>query len=440
MFPGAPRVGAAGGNRQITAVTTLLKSMDNQNDNGSKNNPAGGTHCNRRSFLTKSLTGLALLGMPGISRDIFSAPEPGKGKIITRQLGKTPLRFPIVSNGGTRHPAILRASYEAGMRYFVSAYRYEGGLNEKRLGDAVQDLGIRKNIHMCTLIPTGRSYQGKWTENVKEEFLKKFEISMKRLRIDYLDVLFLYNVRAPEELEKPGLLDALTLLKKKGRIGYAGFTTHTNHVKLLNKAMELDFYDAATVSLNYTMSDNKEVLKAMEKAAAKGLGLIAMKTQCGSTWGVDGYRKPKDEPKNQTAMLKWVLHHDFITTAIPSFQTFEHMEEDFSVAHGLQYTKEEKRFLDDENVRHKIAFCRQCRQCAASCPKGVDVPALMRIHMYAYGYGDMDMVNLAKEENDGNRHMYKCRSCKQCKALCANSVPVAQNISSLKMLNGGENV
>ncbi len=414
--------------------------MDNQYDKGYKNNRPGANRCSRRSFLSKSITGLALLGLPGIARGTLPAPVPGKGKIITRQLGKTPLRFPIVSNGGTRRPAIIRASYEAGMRYFVSAHRYEGGLNEKRLGDTVHNLGIRKNIHMCTLIPTGRSYQGQWAEKVKEEFLKKFEISMKRLRTDYLDVLFLYNVRTPGELENPGLLEALTQLKKQGRIGYTGFTTHTNHVELLNKAMELDFYDAATVSFNYTMTDNKETIKAMKKAAGKGLGLIAMKTQCGSAWGVDGYRKPKDEPKNQTAMLKWVLRHDFITTAIPSFQTFDHMEEDFSVAHGLEYTKAEKRFLDDENVRDQIAFCRQCRQCVPTCPKGVDVPALMRIHMYAYGYGDMDRVYLAKEENEGNRHLYKCRACSQCKAVCAHSVRVAENVSSLKLLNGGEHV
>jgi len=422
--------------------------MDNPNDNESenrcKNNHPGiqpGTNrYNRRSFLSKSFTGLALLGLPGVSAGIRAEPMQRTGKIITRQLGKTPLRFPIVSNGGTRHPAIIRASYEAGMRYFVSAHNYEGGLNEKRLGDTVHDLGIRKNIHMCTLIPTGRSYQGKWTENVKEQFLQKFELSMKRLRIDYLDILFLYNIRTPEELEKTELLEALTQLKKQSRIGYTGFTTHTNHVELLNKAMELDCFDAATVSFNYTMADNKETLKAMEKAASKGLGLIAMKTQCGSIWGIDGYRKPKDQPKNQTTMLKWVLHHNFITTAIPSFQTFEHMEEDFSVAQGLEYTKEEQRFLDDENVREQIAFCRQCRQCVPTCPKGVDVPALMRIHMYAYGYGDMDMVHLAKEENQGNRHLFKCRACSQCKAVCTHSVPVAENISSLKLLNGGEHV
>jgi predicted aldo/keto reductase-like oxidoreductase len=418
--------------------------MNNLFDNGCKNNrpgiQPGATRYNRRSFLSKSFTGLTVLGLTGITPGILSASLQETGKIITRQLGKTPLRFPIVSNGGTRHPAIIRASYEAGMRYFVSAHRYEGGLNEKRLGDTVHDLGIRKNIHMCTLIPTGRSYQGKWTENVKEEFLQKFEISMKRLRTNYLDILFLYNVRTPGELEKTELLEALTLLKKQGRIGNTGFTTHTNHVELLNKAMELDFYDAITVSFNYTMADNKETLKALEKAAGKGLGLIAMKTQCGSIWGVDGYRKPKDEPKNQTAMLKWVLRHDFITTAIPSFQTFEHMEEDFSVAHGLEYTKEEKRFLDDENIRDQIAFCRQCRQCVPTCPKGVDVPALMRIHMYAYGYGDMDMVHLAIEENEGNRHLYKCRACSQCQAVCAHSVPVEKNIFSLKLLSGGEHV
>jgi predicted aldo/keto reductase-like oxidoreductase len=370
----------------------------------------------------------------------LSSKNPGNRKIIYRQLGTTGIRIPIVSNGGSRHPAIIKASYDIGMRHFMAAYRYEGGLNEKRLGNTLKDHGIREDIVLATMIPTGRNYTGTWAKNVKELFFQRFSTSMERLKTGYLDILYLYNIRSVEEIARPELLEALTQLKQQKKVRYVGFTTHTSHRELLQKAIELDFYDAIIVSFNYTMSENTELLKTLEKAAQKGIGLVAMKTQCGSAWGVDGYRKPKEQFKNQTAMLKWVLHHDFITTAIPSFQTFEHMEEDFSPAYDLEYTTEEKRFLDDENIRYALGFCQQCRKCLPTCPQGVDIPTLMRIHMYAYQYQDMDLVCLAQKEIPENKGLSPCRNCKQCNAICVNSVPISRRISSLKELNWNQYV
>ena len=389
---------------------------------------------NRRAFLSKSLSGLASLGLVGMSPSLSSKNQKNR-KIIYRQLGTTGIRIPIVSSGGSRHPAIIKASYEIGMRHFMAAHLYEGGLNEKRLGNTLQEHGIREDIVLATMIPTGRNYRGTWEKNVKELFLQRFSTSMARLKTGYLDILYLYNIRSAEEIARPELQEVLAQLKQQKKVRYVGFTTHANHLELMQKAIELDFYDAIIVSFNYTMSENTELIKTLEKAAQKGIGLVAMKTQCGSAWGVDGYRKPKAQLKNQTAMLKWVLRHDFITTAIPSFQTFEHMEEDFSPAYGLEYTAEEKRFLDDENIRFALGFCQQCRKCLPTCPKGVDIPTLMRIHMYAYQYQDTDLVNLAQKECPENKGLSPCRNCKHCQAFCRNSVPISQRIASLKELN-----
>lgn len=389
---------------------------------------------NRRTFLSRSLSGLASLGLLGMSPTL-SQNNPGERKIIYRPLGSTGIRLPIVSHGGSQNPAIIKASYDIGMRHFMAAHLYEGGLNEKRLGETLKENGFREDIILATMIPTGRNYQGTWAANIKEQFLQRFSTSMERLKTDYLDILYLYNIRSAEEITNPVLLAVLTELKQQKKVRYVGFSTHTHHQELLEKAIELGFYDAIIVSFNYTMSDNTGLLKALEKAAQKGIGLVAMKTQCGSSWGIDGYRKPLQQPKNQTAMLKWVLRHDFITTAIPSFQTFEHMEEDFSPSYDLEYTAEEKRFLDDENIRISMGFCQQCQKCLPTCPHGVDIPTLMRIHMYAFQYQDIDRVNLTQKECQETKSISLCQQCKNCKALCSNSVPIAQRISSLKELN-----
>ncbi|MCK4236782.1 MAG: 4Fe-4S dicluster domain-containing protein, partial [Candidatus Krumholzibacteria bacterium] len=61
---------------------------------------------------------------------------------------------------------------------------------------------------------------------------------------------------------------------------------------------------------------------------------------------------------------------------------------DFSVASNLEYTSEEKKLLSDQRVKLGMGFCRQCRVCMSTCPRGVEIPSLMRTHMYAVQYSN----------------------------------------------------
>jgi len=394
-------------------------------------------HYNRRSFLSKSLSGAVFLGLIGMIPKVLSANKPVDRKIIYRKLGKTGIQLPVVSMGVyVTHASIIKAAYKAGVRYFSTADSYEGGLCEKAIGDAVRELGIRDRVLIATKIPTGRRRNGTWVENPKEFFLERFSKSLERLQTEYVDILYLYNINSIEEIQKTELHEALAILKQQKKIRYTGFTTHSGiKTELLNKAAEMNLFDAIVVAFNCTMSEDKTLIKALENASRKRIGLVAMKTQCGGAWGVDGYRKPKEQPKNQTAMLKWVLQHDFISTVIPAMETFDHINEDFSVAYDLEYTPEEKRFLDDENILYSLAFCQQCQKCVVTCPEYVDIPALMRTYMYAYQYQNMDLVNLAQKEIEAGKGLSQCELCKKCQAVCINSVPISEIISELKRLN-----
>ena len=53
-------------------------------------------------------------------------------------------------------------------------------------------------------------------------------------------------------------------------------------------------------------------------------------------------------PECRTTLLKWVLNHDFITTAISDFSTVEHLERDFSVAKSLTSNELENKLLADK--------------------------------------------------------------------------------------------
>ena len=139
-------------------------------------------------------------------------------------------------------------------------------------------------------------------------------------------------------------------------------------------------------------------------------------------------------PYSQTALLKWVLNHDFVTTAIPGFSTYDHLDQDFTVVRNLAYTEDEKRFLADKAFVASAEFCHQGGQFREDCPKQVDIPTLMRSHMYAVQYRNADMARLTLAELPVGRGLDACRTCESCAASCRNTVQIGRKIAQLRTL------
>jgi predicted aldo/keto reductase-like oxidoreductase len=185
------------------------------------------------------------------------------------------------------------------------------------------------------------------------------------------------------------------------------------------------------------MADDTPLLGAIDRAAKEGVGVIAMKTQAG------GHRFPDEERMKKygnatiaTAALKWAMRRESIGTAIPGYTTYEHMEQDFSVAAGIDYTADEKAFLTDSEVTVGIGFCRQCRMCARTCPRGADIATLMRVHMYAAQYSNFHHARATLGEVEPGGGLDTCTTCSSCAARCAHGVDIACRIEELKLIYG----
>jgi predicted aldo/keto reductase-like oxidoreductase len=407
------------------------------------------SHITRRRFIHTSLSGLAAAGLAGVSPSLASAQEEGEsGKqqksestanVIYREFGKTGIKVPIVSMGagGTNNPEMIRAAYETGMRHFDTASNYAFGRNEQMVGKVLHDLDVRDKVVIGSkqLRPTRPENMS--AAQMKEKFIKLTEGSLKRLKTDYIDIMYIHDVRSADALENDGSFDALDQLKKDGKIRAAGVSTHESMAEVINKAAGFGVFDVILTSFNVSMADDEDLIKAIDGASAKGIGFVAMKTLAG------GRLLPNQTALSQydsaavnIAMLKWVLRHESITTAIPGFNNLEHMEQDFSVAGNLEYTEEEKRFLADNDLKVGLGFCRQCRVCVASCPHGVEIPTLMRTHMYAAQYSDFRLARAALDEIPPRKGLATCRACERCTAECANSVDIAYRIGDLRLIYG----
>jgi predicted aldo/keto reductase-like oxidoreductase len=180
------------------------------------------------------------------------------------------------------------------------------------------------------------------------------------------------------------------------------------------------------------MATDQGLLSAMDVAHKKGIGIVAMKTAVG------GPRKQGEHTADasgvqRTALLKWVLHHNSVATLISAFGSYDHIDQNVSVAFDLTYTNEEKDFLANKKLLADLEFCHQCQQCKPGCALGAEIPSLMRTHMYALQYypgtGHPHEMLATIEKGKG---LDACANCDHCTASCAWTVNIPRKIKQLQ--------
>jgi uncharacterized protein len=385
---------------------------------------------NRREFILRPILWAGAATVIGKSETLFA--EITKTPLIQRTLGKTGITLPIVSMGvmNADIPGLLRRAYELGIRHFDTAAGYQQGRNEEMVGSVIKELGVRDKVVISTKQPSPRNSQN--SGEAKKLFIAGVEASLRRLQMDHVDILYHHAVDSVEDARAEGPLEALQSLKKDGKTRFIGLSTHQT-VDVLPEAIRLGIFDVALVMLNYTMAHNWEILSTIERAQKAGIGIVAMKTQAGGVIRPDPKMPKELPPESQTALLKWVLNHEFVTTAIPGFSTYEHLEQDFSVAWDLNYTDEERRFLVDKSFQAEAEFCQQCGKCKKDCPNQVDIPVLMRSHMYAMQYRNNEMARETLRWIMPGRGLEACASCESCRVACRNEVRIGRKIHELKL-------
>lgn len=407
----------------------------------------------RRRFISTSLAGLAAAGLTGFTPRLAGAQDDAgvqaegtegasgdtkkaEGEIIYRTLGKTGISVPVVGMGAMNsdNPELVKASYDAGARHFDTASLYAFGRNEQMIGKVIKEMGVRDKVVIGTKERlAGRS--GMSDAEAKAKFMKLAEGSLKRLQTDYVDIIYIHSVDTVAQLDDQASFAAMDQLKKDGKARASGISAHQNMADIINRVVDEDLCDVVLTSFNVSLADDTALLEAIERAAAKGVGLVAMKTQAGGRQlpNQDAFAQ-YENATIQSAMLKWVLQHESITMAIPGYTNYEHMNEDLAVMRNIEYTEDENRFLADNELKLGLGFCHQCRLCLATCPHGVDVPALMRTHMYAAQYSNFRQARAALDEIPSDRGIKVCNSCETCAARCANCVDIAYRIEDLKLM------
>ena len=161
---------------------------------------------------------------------------------------------------------VIRAAFEAGIRYFESARAYSG--SEAYLGQGLQ--GFRDQIFL-TSKSHGRS---------RAEAEEHLHTTLKNLQTDHLDLWQVHDVRSREDLKvifgPGGALEAFIRAKEQGKTRFIGVTGHHDPA-ILRQALELYNFDTVLLPINPAEPHHASFLPLAQEAMQKGMGVIGMK-------------------------------------------------------------------------------------------------------------------------------------------------------------------
>ncbi len=371
--------------------------------------------------MTSAAAGLA--GFFGLSSNRkIHGEDNSEGKFVYRTLGKTGIKVPVIGMGMlfSGNEDLMRAALEAGITHFdTTAGRPQQLRNEEMIGKVLagrprESFVFGPKIHLPRDLKTGL-YGKAATE---EEFLKILDASLKRLRMDCVDILYHHDVSRKESVLYEPIMKAMDKAKKQGKTRFVGLTTHMNVAEAVQAAADSNFYEVVMAAYNFRQKDQLRIKAAIGKAAEAGLGVVAIKVIGG---GFDEY----DKPMIPTASLKWVLQNPHVHATVPGFSTYEEMNADLSIMGNLSLTDAERKDLQ-EAASGAGLFCQGCGRCLEQCPAGLPIPDLMRAYMYAYGYRQPSLAQTLAASLDLPQQA--CEGCSSCPVVCLNQWDIAKKV------------
>ena len=206
--------------------------------------------------------------------------------LTTRRLGCsdlfiTPVGIGTAPLGSTREWSIywgaqdeqesirtIRAAIDLGVNWIDTAPFYGWGRAEEIVGNALQ--GRRDQAFIFTKCGTLRDERGHWYDNLQPESIRReVEVSLRRLRTDYLDLYQFHDPDPATPIEESWAM--MQTLIQEGKVRYGGLSNHP--VTLIARAHALA--PVTSNQANYSLLHRDIEADVLPFAHHHGIGVLA---------------------------------------------------------------------------------------------------------------------------------------------------------------------
>lgn len=379
----------------------------------------------RRNFLKKGAAVLAgsYLGFY-VPRFLRMGPRASPSPTMQyRTLGRTGFNVSEIGFGGypISDPNVVDYAIDQGINYLDTSDCYRDGQSEITIGQVMKRR--RSEVVLTTKFDA-------FSSTKKEQMLGWIDASLRRLQTDHIDCILVHQIgkasggESIERLQNPELFEAFQTAKAQGKVGYLGCSGHDGDLmEVMNYAIQIP--DISVVLCRYNFLAYPTEPELFQKAKAKGVGVIAMKTLAGARGqDLDSFKDKYTTYKQ--AALKWVLSNPHLSNLIISISSKEQVDE-YILASGRPIEKDEQGALNAYAAIFGTQVCRMCNACESACTQGVRVADIARFRMYEHEYG---WKGEGKNFYSRIPERQKAVHCSDCAAPCLGSCEYGVDIKS----------
>jgi len=344
-----------------------------------------------------------------------------------RPLGNTGLKVSDISLGSTRlhqNPdpvGLLNAALDRGINYIDASPDYAPE-SEEIIKSAIKGRDREKLViasKFCTA--EGHLRQGQSVQ----DYVQAIDTALGRLGTDYLDVAHIHSCDTIDRLMDPNVHEAVDRLREAGKVRFLGVSTHTpNLAEVANTAIDSGRFNVMMLAYHHGAWPTQQSI--IDRAAAKGIGIVAMKTLKGAKH--KGLMEFRDEADSYTqAAFRWVLANPSVSNLVISVFENQHLDE-YLFASGQALQNEDVVVLNKYDNMIAGTHCFQhCGACLETCPAGIPINDVLRHRMYFEDYGDekQAMQGYAKLAVDAS----PCLTCSApCVGGCPEGIPIRERM------------
>ena len=373
--------------------------------------------------------------------------------MIYRELGNTGLKVSEIGLGcegfgedGCKMTAkLFDAAEVAGVNYF-DLYTSNPAVREA-VGNALR--GRREKFiaqsHICSVWQNGQYKRTRKLSEVKAGF----ELSLKQLQTDYIDVGTIHYCDALDDwrtIEQGGILDYSRELKAAGRIRHIGLSSHNPQVAL--RAVESGAIEVLMFSVNpcYDLlpaSEDVEELwneknyaahltnmdpdrqRLYETCQRRGVGITVMKCFGGGDL-LNAELSPAGVALTAHQCIHYALSRPAVAVVLAGAHSVEQLEQ--SIAYE-DATAAEKDYALTFASFPKISWQGHCVYCShcAPCVKKIDIAAVTKFLHLAEAQGTMPET-VREHYAALNHHAGECIQCGLCETRCPFGVKIRDNM------------
>lgn len=340
----------------------------------------------------------------------------GKTDLQVSRLGIGAIKFGDIEQDAATE--IVRKAYEDGINFIDTARCY--GASEERIGTALAELGLRDKFIITSKI----------IRRPLAKIQKDFEITLKNLRTDYLDILMIHDLSTPQTwntLKEEGGLDYFLSLKESGRVKHLGISTHD--VAIGTEALKTGLFEVAMVAYNPTSLEVEDTLLPL--CRQMDIGTVIMKPYGGGVLTHDRSRQLGFAIEAEDC-LRFLFSNEDVNCVIPGIEQLSYLDTALKTeAEDPHWTKAEREALSagiDMKVKN---YCRGCGYCMP-CPQGILIPKTLSLLNRWQVVDDVDwsrMHNISLEYTELLKEAKgpdACIGCGLCQTKCPFNLPVSE--------------